>query len=200
MNFLAHFLLSFDEEPLILGNYLADFMKGDAWKSLPPDMQKGVQLHRFIDGFTDQHPHTRAGIARLRSTAFRYAPPVLDILSDFLLTRHWKAHEERPLPDFCQSMYRILLKNQESMPPAMRDRTRRMVEANWLQHYNSKTDLEFVMDRFSQRISAPFPIKPMLEAFFADLEWFDAAFNPFFAELRAETRGYLESLQAVPSI
>ena len=53
MNFLAHLYLSGNNEPVMIGNFIADHLKGKQWMALPEEIQKGVVLHRFIDSFTD---------------------------------------------------------------------------------------------------------------------------------------------------
>ena len=56
MNFLAHTYLSCSNEDLLVGNFLADFMKNKDIESLPSNILKGIDLHRKIDSFTDSHP------------------------------------------------------------------------------------------------------------------------------------------------
>ena len=55
MNLLAHLHLSAGlsaEETA--GNVLADFLPNDL--VAPPGIDRGITLHRKIDGFTDRHP------------------------------------------------------------------------------------------------------------------------------------------------
>ncbi len=58
MNFLAHALLSFGDEDFLTGNMISDFVKGKKKFDYPVAIQKGIQLHRMIDEFTDFHPAT----------------------------------------------------------------------------------------------------------------------------------------------
>ncbi len=55
MNFLAHLYLAGDSEPIILGNFLGDFVKGRLLQQFEPSILKGIALHRNIDSFTDSH-------------------------------------------------------------------------------------------------------------------------------------------------
>ena len=56
MNFLAHIYLSDDDEQVMIGNFIADFVKGKKKDDYPPAIKKGIELHRSIDDFTDHHP------------------------------------------------------------------------------------------------------------------------------------------------
>ena len=59
MNFLAHFHLAWPDEGLVAGGLEGDYYKGPLRGDLPRDIERGVQLHRAIDAYTDGHPaHT----------------------------------------------------------------------------------------------------------------------------------------------
>ena len=60
MNYLAHAYLSFNHPGILAGNMINDYVKGKSQYDYPPIIQKGLQLHRFIDHFTDLHPSTAA--------------------------------------------------------------------------------------------------------------------------------------------
>ena len=56
MNYLAHAFLSFEDEAIVVGNLLGDFVKGRAQlEHYPLNIQNGVILHRHIDQFSDNH-------------------------------------------------------------------------------------------------------------------------------------------------
>lgn len=56
MNYLAHIFLSGSNRKVQLGNFVGDAVKGSSYKNYPPDIAKGIQLHRAIDDYTDRHP------------------------------------------------------------------------------------------------------------------------------------------------
>jgi len=56
MNYLAHLLLSGNDEDVIFGNFIGDAVKGKQYQDYSPQIQKGILLHRQIDTFTDAHP------------------------------------------------------------------------------------------------------------------------------------------------
>ena len=52
MNYLAHVYLSGENIDLAIGNFIADYVKGNYYKKLNINWQKGILLHRFIYGFS----------------------------------------------------------------------------------------------------------------------------------------------------
>jgi acyl carrier protein phosphodiesterase len=66
MNFLAHIYLSGDSEDLLIGNFIADFVKGKQYEQFVGSIQKGIFLHRQIDYFTDTHALVRQSTKRLQ--------------------------------------------------------------------------------------------------------------------------------------
>ena len=57
MNYLAHILLSGTSPDVMIGNFIADSIKGSKYNSYPLQIQKGILLHRQID--TAQRMHIR---------------------------------------------------------------------------------------------------------------------------------------------
>ena len=56
MNFLAHLYLSKSNENIIIGNFIADAVKGKKYNNYPKEIKAGILLHREIDNYTDNHP------------------------------------------------------------------------------------------------------------------------------------------------
>lgn len=185
MNFLAHTYLSFREPGLIVGNYLGDFVTNKVMRTLPKEVQSGVKLHRFIDSFTDRHPVVKEGTRLLHPTMGKYAPVVLDIYFDFLLSKYWEDYEEMSLSTYCHHSYRVLMDYQNVMPPMISDRAQRMVADRWLENYQHYEGLERVFGFLSMRArfqsnlaDAPevlqeleAPLGAVFNRFFPDLEY-----------------------------
>ena len=45
MNYLAHILLSGNNPDVMIGNFIADSIKGSKYNSYPLQIQKGILLH-----------------------------------------------------------------------------------------------------------------------------------------------------------
>ena len=49
----------------MIGNFIADHIKGNQFTHLDPKIQQGIILHRQIDTYTDAHEITRISKRRL---------------------------------------------------------------------------------------------------------------------------------------
>ena len=92
MNYLAHIFLSGSNRKVQLGNFVGDAVKGSSYKNYPPDIAKGIQLHRAIDDYTDRHPAVCEVVHRLQPEFGLFAGfPFRVVLRSFL---------EEVYPDF----------------------------------------------------------------------------------------------------
>lgn len=183
MNHLAHCLLSFNDHGLLIGNFIGDDVKGHDWKRFPVPIQRGILLHRAIDSFTDHHPATDESVRRIRPLAGRYASPLVDILYDHLLCLRWDNFSAVSLADFAATTYEQLNQGKEHMNDALQERLPRMLAGHFLEGYNSREGLEWVLERFNQRIPVKYQPDVLADYFFNHLEQFLTDFDAFFPEL-----------------
>lgn len=183
MNHVAHCFLSFDDEDLLVGNFIGDDVKGSDWKKYPPGVQRGILLHRAIDAFTDEHPATRRSKERARPFAGRYAAPVTDVLYDYLLAAHWDTYALEPFDVFAEKTYARLEKRVSEMPTVLQERLPRMLAGRFLHGYTHRRGLEWVLNRFSLRMLTPMDASALAAFFFAENKAFSQDFNEFFPDL-----------------
>ena len=189
MNYLAHAFLSFNDEKILLGNLLGDFIKGrKALDKLPLNIQQGIILHRKIDTFTDNHKVVKQSIKRLKPTQNRYASVVSDVFYDYFLSKNWKKYATIEIQDFANQTYKYLENNYEFMAERPLRIYKKMIAANWLIDYKSYDKIDFVMGKLSERIKYPNNLQNAIQ----DLKEHEAAldedFNQFFPELLAYTK------------
>ena len=137
MNFLAHIYLSGDNEELILGNFIADSIKGKKYLNYPPGVQKGILLHRRIDHFTDTHPIVRRSSSKLHKNYSHYAGVIVDIFYDHFLASNWEEYSKVPLENFVADFYILLKNNFDLLPTPIQSFLPYMVAENWLLSYAS---------------------------------------------------------------
>lgn len=135
MNFLAHIYLSGDDEELILGNFIADSIKGKRYLHFPPGIQKGILLHRSIDHFTDTHPIVRKSSSKLHKNYSHYSGVIVDIFYDHFLASNWEKYSRVPLENFVADFYMLLQKNYDLLPAPIQNFLPYMVAENWLLSY-----------------------------------------------------------------
>ena len=189
MNFLLHFLLARDDDDLRLGSLLGDVVKGRVERydhpGTTPRLRTGIQLHRAIDSFSDQHPAVRRSKQRLAPTYGRLSGVIVDVFYDHLLARSWPAHHAQSLPDFTQDVYRTLRANLDRMPAAAHPLVHAMSRHDWLLSYAHIRGI----DRALRGMAARAPIARGLATAAIDLERgyaaFAADFDAFLPELQA---------------
>ncbi|MFN0216580.1 MAG: ACP phosphodiesterase [Saprospiraceae bacterium] len=191
MNHLAHCFLSFGNEDHLLGNFIGDFVKGHDWKKYPEPVQQGILLHRSIDSYTDNHPLSDRSVARIRAQAGRYAPPFVDILYDHLLAIHWEKHSKVKFQEFALKTYAQLESRASEMPPVLQERLPKMLAGQFLHGYTHREGLEWVLDRFTLRLTGQIDPQAIADTFFQDLEGFSEDFNGFFPDLVAHAQYFL---------
>ena len=157
MNILAHLTLAWPDEGLVVGNFLADQVKGGRFGSLPPGIQEGVRMHRAIDDFTDRHPATRASTARLRTHIGRYAPVAIDVLYDHFLAREWARYgiANTSLGTFVDGLHNTLSTHRSAFSPGTETLFQAMREHRWLESYARWEGFERAMQGMERRTRYP---------------------------------------------
>lgn len=135
MNFLAHFHLAWPDDKLIAGGLEGDYFKGPLKGQLPGGIERGVQLHRAIDGFTDRHPAVEAVRREFQGRLRRYAGILIDLSFDHFLSRHWEQFAELDLLKFNAGIYRSLELQREFLSPGAQRMHARLVEHDLLGLY-----------------------------------------------------------------
>src|SRR5690606_22500694 len=151
MNFLAHIYLSGNEEGIILGNFIADGIKGKHYQNYPPKIAKGILLHRAIDTFTDAHPTVHQSTARLHKNYSHYSGVIVDILYDHFLAKNWDKYSVIPLAEFVQNFYTLLQKNFNDLPTRIQNMMPYMIADNWLYNYSTIDGIGTVLSQMNVR-------------------------------------------------
>lgn len=152
MNYLAHFYLSDYNENLIIGNYVADDVKGKkAFLNYPEEIQEGILLHRKIDDFTDSHEWVLRSKERIRSQQRKYSPVVVDVFYDYFLAKCWHFYSENDLKEFTHHVYKILFKNMAKLPLNSQMRLPFMAKDNWLYNYREVEGIQKALTGLSKR-------------------------------------------------
>ena len=183
MNFLAHIYLSFGDDEITLGNFIADSIRGNKYKHLPERVQKGIKLHRHIDTFTDAHPTVRKSTKRLHENYSHYSGIIVDIFYDHFLAKNWQNYSDIPLDTFVDNFYDLLENNYEILPDATRHMMPYMIADNWIFNYSKMEGISRVLDgmnrRTKNRSKMNFAILD-LETYYVE---FEKEFTIFFEEL-----------------
>lgn len=151
MNYLAHIYLSGSDQNIMIGNFIADSIKGSKYLEYPIAIQKGILLHRKIDSFTDHHPSFRNSTKKLHQRYGHYSGIIVDIFYDHFLAKNWNDYSKTPLEKYIAHFYDILLQNQEILPLSIQKMMPYMIESNWLLSYSSVEGITRVLKGMNKR-------------------------------------------------
>jgi acyl carrier protein phosphodiesterase len=190
MNFLAHLYLSNEIPELVVGNFIADAVKGSALDKYDKEVKRGIMMHRAIDTYTDNHQLVKECVQLLRPTQGKFSPVVLDILFDHFLAKEWWRYHTRSLNDFSEEMYEHLLYYQRSngLPKPMDFVLEMMIKDNWLVNYQFGEGIERSLCGMQQRVNYTNTMSTAFEDMQPYQIQLENKFNEFFEELRGEIK------------
>ena len=183
MNFLAHIYLSGDNEQLMIGNFIADFVKGKKKDEYPDEIRKGIELHRFIDHFTDHHEVVLSSIRRIHGRQEKYSGVVVDILYDHFLAANFSSYSAVPLQEFSQKTYAALKANWHALPPDVHRFLPFMIERNWLLNYATVDGIGRALTGLSGRVKYENRMDEALQDLQEHYASLEADFTKFFPDL-----------------
>lgn len=196
MNFLAHLYLSGKEEDVIVGNFVADAVKGNLLHNFPEGMERGIRLHREIDYFTDQHPVVRASKSRLSANYRMYSGVIVDLYYDHFLAKYWSDFSDDDLQHFVSKTYFLLIRRFHQLPARSRRILPFMITRNWLVGYRDLHVLQQVFNGMSRRTSHPSGMENAITDLKADYDLYEKEFRAFFPEIIQHIDKYRSNLQA----
>ncbi|MGM0620590.1 MAG: ACP phosphodiesterase [Bacteroidota bacterium] len=109
MNYLAHLYLSGEDNKLLTGNFIGDYVKGKNYLKYPGKIREGILLHRRIDTFTDQHPRFRDVKKLLREEFGLFSGIITDLFYDHFLARNWDNYSTYTLRSYANKAHSVLL-------------------------------------------------------------------------------------------
>jgi acyl carrier protein phosphodiesterase len=184
LNYLAHIYLSGDHQALMIGNFIADAVKGKQFESYPEEIQKGIRMHRSIDTFTDTHEVTRRSRERLFDDYRHYSGVIVDIFYDHFLARHWDQFHDTGLEQYTKDVYYTLGEFSEVLPPRINHMLEYMIPQNWLLNYKELPGIARVLKGMSSRASFDSGMDRAIENLTRDYKDFEQDFFDFFPDLQ----------------
>lgn len=184
MNFLAHLHLSgIDDELLLLGNFMGDFVKGSHLEKYPRSVQKGIILHRHIDQFTDGHRAIHEVKQIFRPLYGRYSGVVTDIILDHFLSSHWQQFSNYDRLWFVSNFYTILQKHIRLLPTDLQKLVPSLIYNDWVLCYASFYGTGKVLNRMSKRTTLPNHTQDAINLMRCNYLQIDALFLEFYPEV-----------------
>ena len=168
----------------MIGNYIADHIRGNKFDHFNPEIQQGILLHREIDTYTDAHPIVRKSKRRLHERYGHYDGVIIDIFYDHYLAKNWKTYSEIPLEVFSKSVYSLLKSNKEILPEKSVQFLKYMIEYDILYHYQYIEGIQKVLNGMNYRTKGKSKMNLAIEDLNLFHQEFENDFTAFFEDLR----------------
>ncbi len=152
MNHLAHLYLSRHSEKMMLGNFIADTIKGKRYLDYDPQISTGILMHREIDSFTDSNYTVKHSKSYFRERYGLYASVLIDMCYDHFLAKNFEIYSEETLEVFADRCYYVLALYQQIMPPRNQHMFPYMQKENWLVGYRSIDGISRSLSGLARRI------------------------------------------------
>lgn len=193
MNYLAHIYLSGKEPQVILGNFMADSIKGNQYKKYPKQIQKGILLHRHIDSTTDAHPSFRNSTRRLHANYGHYSGIIVDIFYDHFLAKNWDDYATISLEEFANKNYQLFKENHTLLTPQIQYMFPYMVQNNWLYNYQYLEGITDTLTGMNRRTKNKSGMDKATYELMEHYEAFEADFRVVFKTLMQRSEKFIEN-------
>ena len=194
MNFLAHAVLSFEEPELMVGNFIADFVKGNDYLQYPDPVRRGIILHREIDQYTDQHPTVRLSKSKLYPSYGHYAGVIVDMYYDHFLAANFFKFQQTKLRPFTRKVYQTVENYDGPLPEKASRILYHMSRGNWLLSYASITGIDQALKGLSRRTKFNSGMELAGDSLRANYRSFYQDFMIFFPKVMSFAREQIERI------
>jgi acyl carrier protein phosphodiesterase len=184
LNYLAHSYLSDQKTDLIIGNFIADSIRGNQYTHLPINIVKGILLHRKIDVFTDSHPLFIKSKRRFVPYFDKYSSILTDIIYDHLLASNFSKYCQNDLDTYSKQIYSVIQTNFEYVPEDGKRFYNYMTQNHVLYNYQFIEGIKTVLEHFSShRIKNRYQLADCIPILQDNYDFFLIEFYDFFEEI-----------------
>lgn len=189
MNFLAHLHLARLADSSLLGNLMADFVRGNPHDSWPDAVAAGIMLHRRVDVMTDALSEVRTARSYFRTETYRVSPIALDVIWDHFLSRHWdKIVPEMSLPGFLRQARAEIGPHLAATPERFQNLNRYLWSDRWMEKYAEASYLQNVLAGMASRRPRLVALAECYQDFIDNYQSFEAIFWQFYPQMMAKAR------------
>jgi acyl carrier protein phosphodiesterase len=183
MNFLAHTFLSRHNNEWMIGNFIADNVKGKKYLEYTTKISEGILMHRAIDDFTDHHPDILHSKNILRPKHGLYSGVIVDIFCDHFLAKNWSDYSNEKLDDFIQNAYHVFQLYESILPERNKNILKYMIAHNWLLSYANPDGINRALSGMAKRSKYPSHMDEAINDLLKYYSDFENDFKSFFPQL-----------------
>jgi acyl carrier protein phosphodiesterase len=186
MNYLAHAFLSKNDKDLLIGNFIADHLRGNDFKAYPEKIIQGILLHRRIDTFTDVHPEFKKSKRLFYDGFEKYSGVLVDIYFDHLLAKNFEIHSNVTLKEFSKNVYSVYSDHHLLIPKSSVRFLEYVLQNNVYSSYADIKGIEQVLNHLSHRIKHKSQLDESVKLFLKNQEALETNFANFFRDVLQE--------------
>ncbi len=168
----------------MIGNFIADHIKGNNYEGFSKEIQQGIFLHREIDTFTDTHKIVRKSKRRLHERYKHYDGVIIDIFYDYYLAKNWSNYSAIPLDVYTNSINQMFGNISSELPVKSQQFIKYMIEYNILFNYQFKNGIERVLTGMNNRTKGKSQMNLAIEDLIELEHEFQEDFTIFFDDLQ----------------
>lgn len=144
---------------------ISDNVKGKKKFDYPPNILKGIMLHRAIDTFTDLHEATKEAKKIFQPQYRLYSGAFVDVVYDHFLATDEKYFTDSSLFAFSQEVYKNIDQHLHWLVYKFAMMYPYMKEQNWLYNYRNRWGIEKSMGGVARRALYINDSKPAFQLF-----------------------------------
>jgi len=190
MNYLAHALLSAHNEELLIGNFIADHIRGNQYTELPSAIIEGIKMHRQIDHFTDTHLIFKESKRFFYPHYEKHSGILIDIYFDHLLAKNFSLFSPEPISDFSTKAYSAYNRNLPHLPENSKRFLHYLIRNNLYVAYSKQEGISTVLQHLSQRINHGVQLENSMEIFVQKEQLLIEVFFEFFQDAQKKFSNY----------
>ncbi len=157
MNFLFHMLLSGDDDLILVGNFMGDFVKGPLSDRFPERITQGITLHRRIDSYAGRDDLFRQSRRRLDPYYGLYRGVLVDLFYDHFLVRDWNNWSDEPFDRYLARTRSIIESQQAELPKRLQEFVP-IIFDTLLPSYGTIAGIGYALERISRRVPRDNPM------------------------------------------
>jgi len=195
MNYLAHAYLSFYNPEILVGNMIADMIRGKQTECFAEEIRRGIFLHRQIDRFTDEHAVVRKVKKVFNKSAGRYDGIFIDIVYDHFLSIDKLREPTEGWLDFSEWCYKQVDEYRSELPDDFYRMFVRMKDENWLYNYQNNWMIERSFNWITKRAIFLPDDTDVFTDFIENYQVLAESYNQFFPELERFVKNKIHTMK-----
>ena len=173
---------------------MADGIRGRKFEDYPPEIKKGILLHRAIDTYTDAHPVFRKSTKRLHERYHHYAGVIVDIFYDHFLAKNWSNYSDEDLEAYVSRFYQSMHAHHDLLSERAQNILPYMEKQNWLLSYQSIDGIHEILSRMDRRTDNNSNMRFASEELQKYYTEFEQEFSSFFEDIKNYCTSKLKTL------